>query len=398
MAIAPTPITERKRQLDEEDKNKRYPVGPSNYVENNVDETRALLDSYMPLPTTQVEEPVVEEPAAPTSSLEDYKALLEKSKQGQRNTGLMADLGQIGTEYLGRMAGYKPDTSIYEEMRKQAGADVTGAEAGIKRAEENAAKIEQAKELAKTRGLLTEYQKGKLGLDERKLEQTMTIEEKRLALRDKAINNSIKGTELRARELGHRVTDKLENRVRSISKMLDESQEAGYEVAKERVTSALDRATTEGRGRFASWLPNWVNSTEGQKFKGDVQALITPIRKGNYGSALTATELKNFEEMTQTGKGADYEAFNYALRELMRAKDAQLNNIRAIDQDAYETIMNRRRSGFYVKPQTGESAATTPASSGDWTLPKDHVPGSVLKRKDGTRWEVNQDGKTAKPI
>jgi hypothetical protein len=153
------------------------------------------------------------------------------------------------------------------------------------------------------------------------------------------------------------------DRANKIGKALTESGEPEFEGAKARVLSAMARFNQDipGKGRLGSILPTYLNTDEGQKFKADIQALITPIRKGYYGSALTATELKNFEDMTATGKGYSEEAFKYALNQLIVDKESAINSVKARDPDAYK-IYEQQRQGMFVKSPAGQPTSAAPST------------------------------------
>jgi hypothetical protein len=153
------------------------------------------------------------------------------------------------------------------------------------------------------------------------------------------------------------------DRANKIGKALTESGEPEFEGAKTRVLSTLARFNQDipGKGRLGSVLPTYLNTDEGQKLRSDIQALITPIRKGYYGSALTSTELKNFEDMTATGKGYSEEAFKYALNQLIADKESAINSVKARDPDAYK-IYEQQRQGMFVKAPAGQQPASAPST------------------------------------
>lgn len=157
---------------------------------------------------------------------------------------------------------------------------------------------------------------------------------------------------------------KVVDRANKIGKALSEAGEPEFEGAKTRVLSTLARFNQDlpGKGRLGSVLPTYLNTDEGQKLRVDIQALITPIRKGYYGTALSSHELKNFEDMTATGKGYSEEAFKYAINTLIADKEAAINSVKARDPDAYK-IYEQQRQGMFVKAPAGQQGQINQAQT-----------------------------------
>jgi hypothetical protein len=147
------------------------------------------------------------------------------------------------------------------------------------------------------------------------------------------------------------------DRASKIGKALVEAGEPEFMSSSGRVLAKLQNFGSDipGYGRVEGAFSNWIRSPKSQQFRADVQALITPIRKGLYGSALTATELRNFEDMTATGKGYSEEAFKYAINTLIQDKMSAINSVKARDPEAYE-LYEKQRSGSFVKAPTGQVA------------------------------------------
>ena len=202
------------------------------------------------------------------------------------------------------------------------------------------ADLEQAKQRAdiakKREDRMEKYQLDSLGLGKERLEL------------------SKKKHELDLNKFGWNQDMKEVDRARKVGKALVDIGEPEFTSAAGRVQSRLadfDR-DIPGRGRLGSVFPTWINSDEAQQFKADVQALLTPIRKGYYGSALTATELKNFEDMTATGRGYSEAAFKYALNTLIQDKQRAIDSVKAQDPKGYNLYETQRSGGFVKAPES----------------------------------------------
>lgn len=314
-------LTDLAKQTEE----KKYSLNlPSQ--DTGLEDIRSTLAQPQVMP--QVEEVAMPEVAPAAPSLEDYKTLLEKAKQNQMGSNLIANLGQIGTEYTSRMAGYKPDTSIYEGMRQQAGMDVGAANADVTRAEENAAKLERAKELAQ-RTLTIKQAEMEFKKEQAQKGQEFKADQERKDRELKALiadmNQKDRAAALafqqgKAEMIGPAATDAVEAAVELKNSLNEVNKYAGEATAK---GIGTNRPTTWARNLGESiGIPQDSSWTNLQTATGKTLAAYMKLMSG---AAVAEPEVKRLERVFPTTADTP-QALVTKLEQWKQDADRQINN------------------------------------------------------------------------
>lgn len=424
--MGPIKLTDRDRQLKEQELLDSGVEGVD--LGEDLTNIRATVGQMPTLPVAPIEAPAPVSPAAPTSSLEDYKALLEEAKQRQMGKNLVANLGQIGTEYTSRMAGYKPDVSLYEGMRKQAGEDVTGAEAGIKRAEENAAKLERAKELialrqtqvtpkesktyeiiqevnGKPHKILKSFDSSGKPLPDKDLGIDYGFQAN-LGVKQQGINIREQGLDLqkgKAEMVGQKAVDvisgaqELNENLKNIEKFADEA------AAKDIGTGWW---TTQGRDIGKKYLginqdPTWIN------LQSSTGKALSSYMKVMSGTAVNESEVQRLSNSFPTTadnpidlvskiklwkEDADRTLNNHLEAQQMAGKNVD-EFIRGLKAQGIN-ITVEPKGGKFTGTQQSPTSATTNAPTAVYNIGgKEYRVGDVIRLKDGRQGVVTEGGK-----
>lgn len=305
--MAAPKITDLSKQLDQQKKPQNLTYSPEVSIPSIIENTPAMPEEDL----AAIEGPV---PAAqPTNSLESYKALLERSKERQLATDTVANLGQIGTEYLGTVAGYKPSLDLYKNMRERAGMEVGAAEADVTRAEENAAKLERAKELAQRTLTIKREEMAQRASENQKTREANAIN----ALQASRDRQAAIAAQQEAREANLELRER--ERVSKIRKQLADEGVVDAEFALRNVDSMLSKYQGKdipGFGRASGFVPDLLAPTEWQLNRQNVESLGSQIRKMKYGSAQSKQESENFLRELGSGKGMDEATLRAGLSKL----------------------------------------------------------------------------------
>ncbi len=337
-------LTDLAKQTEEKKYNLNLPS-----QDTGLEDIRNTLAQPQAIP--QVEGPIVPEVAPTTPSLEDYKTLLEKAKQGQTGTNLIANLGQVGTEYTSRMAGYRPDVSLYEGMRKQAGMDVGAAESDVTRAEENAAKLERAKELA-NRTVTIKQEEMKQRAEEKEKDRVAQMERTKYQSAE-AASRAKEANELKMMLAGMMQKNKLRPS-ETLSKSLSDATTLIDDLSEvQEIASRVDTGKLAGPVQTGlSWMG--LSSKDFNTLKQKTGANLVNYIKSISGTAVSAEEAAMLEQLVPT-VNMDEKVFKDTLNAFQsRLKKAMKNQLdveeaRGTDVEGLRAITSSKTQ---LPPQT----------------------------------------------